>query len=567
MQRMRTPSKEPCDTAGPIPNRGNNALTTSIANLAVKGLIENGIDTLYCLPGVQNDGFFDTLFDNTDRLTPIQTRHEQGAAYMATGAALSTGKPQAFCVVPGPGFLNAAAALSTAYAVNAPVLALVGQIPTGAQGQGHGLLHEIPDQFAILQQLTKSSHRISGSDTAAGDIRAAFTALKSGRPRPVGLEIAVNQWTQACRHDTSGLCVTAMPAPQPDSDAITSAADLIIKAKAPMIVVGGGAQDDAEAVQHLAARIGAPVVAFRTGHGVVPSDDPLSISMPVAHDLWADVDLVIGLGTRLQSQVMAWGQDDAMTIVHIDIDESQIGRSARVDVGIHAALGVALPLLMAEIDSIADPNRDWLDRVALTKSRRAAEYEQRLAPQLGWLNAIRAALPPEGIFVDELTQTGYVSRFAFPSFGPRRFISTGYQGTLGYGFPTALGVAHARRDVPVVAISGDGGALFAITELATAVHHNIPLTTVIFNDHAFGNVRRLQMDNYDNRLIASDLSSPDFASLARSFGAQGLMASNPDDLRGALDIAMAHDGPSVIEVPVGELPSPWDFVLMPRVRG
>ena len=125
----------------------------------------------------------------------------------------------------------------------------------------------------------------------------------------------------------------------------------------------------------------------------------------------------------------------------------------------------------------------------------------------------------------------------------------------------------ARRDVPVVAISGDGGALFAITELATAVHHNIPLTTVIFNDHAFGNVRRLQMDNYDNRLIASDLSSPDFASLARSFGAQGLMASNPEDLRNALEVAIAHDGPSVIEVPVGELPSPWDFVLMPKVRG
>ena len=542
-------------------------MTASIANLAVRALIENGIDTLYCLPGVQNDGFFDALFDNTDHLTPIQARHEQGAAYMAMGAALATGTPQAFCVVPGPGFLNATAALSTAYAVNAPVLALVGQIPTGAQGKGHGLLHEIPDQFAILRQLTKSGHRVSGPEDAADEICASFTALKSGRPRPVGLEIAVNLWTQTCDHVPADLGVKAQPAPQTDSDAITDAARLVAGAKAPMIVVGGGAQGDAEAVQQLAMRIGAPAVAFRTGHGVVPSDNPLSISMPVAHDLWADVDLVIGLGTRLQSQVMAWGQDDAMKIIHIDIDETQIGRSARVDVGIHAALGDALPLLLVEIEPLVDRNPDWLDRVAMAKSGRATEYERRLAPQLGWLNAIRAALPPEGIFVDELTQTGYVSRFAFPTFGPRRFISTGYQGTLGYGVPTALGVAHARRDVPVVAISGDGGALFAISELATAVHHNIPLTTVIFNDHAFGNVRRLQMDNYGNRLIASDLSSPDFASLARSFGAQGLMASNPEDLRTALDIAIAHDGPSVIEVPVGELPSPWDFVLMPKVRG
>ena len=542
-------------------------MKTSIAKLAVQALIANGIENLYCLPGVQNDGFFDTLFDSTDRLTPIQTRHEQGAAYMAMGAALATGTPQAFCVVPGPGFLNATAALSTAYAVNAPILALTGQIPTGAQGKGHGLLHEIPDQFAILRQLTKASCRVSGPGDAADEIRAAFTALKSGRPRPVGLEIAVNLWTQSSDNAPAGLAVRGAPMPQPDSDAIARAARLIAGARAPMIVVGGGAQDDAEAVLNLASRIGAPVVAFRTGHGVVPSDDPLSISMPVAHDLWTDVDLVIGLGTRLQSQVMAWGQDDAMKIVHIDIDETQIGRSARVDVGIHAALGDALPLLLDDVETLADPNSDWLDRVAAAKARRAAEYEQRLAPQLGWLNAIRAALPQEGIFVDELTQTGYVSRFAFPSYGPRRFISTGYQGTLGYGFPTALGVAHARRDVPVVAISGDGGALFAITELATAVHHNIPLTTVIFNDHAFGNVRRLQMDNYDNRLIASDLSSPDFASLARSFGAQGLMASNPEDLRNALEVAIAHDGPSVIEVPVGELPSPWDFVLMPKVRG
>ncbi|MEL0196808.1 MAG: thiamine pyrophosphate-dependent enzyme, partial [Rhodobiaceae bacterium] len=480
--------------------------------------------------------------------------------------ALATGRPQAFCVVPGPGFLNTTAALSTAWAVNAPVLALAGQIPLGAQGKGHGLLHEIPDQFGILERLTKSSHRITGPEDAAATLQAAFRDLKSGRPRPVGLEIAVNLWGQHAAGDVDGLRVDPGAMPSLDTDAIDRAASLIAAARSPMIVVGGGAQDDAEAVRRLARRIGAPVVAFRTGHGIMPDDEPLSIGMPVAHSLWADVDLVIGLGTRLQSQIMSWGQDDAMKVIHIDIDEAQIGRSAAVDVGIHARLCDALPPLLTAVDTEADPNTGWLDRVADVKARRATEYARHLGPQLAWLGAIRNTLPPEGIFVDELTQTGYVSRFAFPSYAPRTFISTGYQGTLGYGVATALGVAHARRDVPVVAISGDGGALFTITELATAVHHRIPLTLVIFNDHAFGNVRRLQIDNYDSRLIASDLSSPNFAALATSFGAQGLTASTPDDLRGALDIAMAHDGPSVIEVPVGELPSPWDFVLMPKVR-
>ena len=538
----------------------------TIADLVAETLIANGIDQLYCLPGVQNDGFFDALFDRTDRITPVQTRHEQGAAYMATGAALATGRQQAFCVVPGPGFLNTTAALSTAYAVNAPVLALAGQIPLGAQGKGHGLLHEIPDQFGILEKLTKSSHRITGPQDAGATLRAVFHDLKSGRPRPVGLEVAVNLWGQKIADIGDNFHVDPKPASAPDTDAIDRAARLIAAARAPLIVVGGGAQDDAEAVRQLAQRIGAPVVAFRTGHGIMPDDDRLSIGMPVAHSLWSDVDLVIGLGTRLQSQVMAWGQDDALKVIHIDIDETQIGRSARVDVGIHARLCDALPPLMAAVDSGHDAGKNWQERVADAKARRAGEYAQRLGPQLAWLGAIRDALPPEGIFVDELTQTGYVSRFAFPSYVPRTFISTGYQGTLGYGLATALGVAHARRDVPVVSISGDGGALFTIPELATAVHHRIPLNVVIFNDHAFGNVRRLQIDNYNSRLIASDLSSPNFAALATSFGAQGLTASTPDDLRNALELAMAHDGPSVIEVPVGELPSPWDFVLMPKVR-
>ena len=539
----------------------------NVADLVAETLIANGIDYLYCLPGVQNDGFFDALFDRTDRITPIQTRHEQGAAYMATGAALATGRPQAFCVVPGPGFLNTTAALATAYGVNAPVLALAGQIPLGAQGKGHGLLHEISDQFGILERLTKSSHRVTGQETAMDTLQAAFWDLKSGRPRPVGLEIAVNLWTQEVSGAGSGVTVAPEASPPVDTDAIDQAADLITAARSPIIVVGGGAQDDSAAVRRLAGRIGAPVVAFRNGHGVMPDDEALSIGMPVAHSLWNDVDLVIGLGTRLQSQIMSWGQDDAMKVIHIDIDDTQIGRSASVDVGIQARLCDALPPLLAALEAGAAPNDSWLDRVADVKARRASEYAQRLGPQLAWLGAIRDALPPEGIFVDELTQTGYVSRFAFPSYAPRTFISTGYQGTLGYGLATALGVAHARRDVPVVSISGDGGALFTITELATAVHHRIPLTVVIFNDHAFGNVRRLQIDNYDSRLIASDLSSPNFAALASSFGAQGLSASTPDDLRSGLEIAMAHDGPSVIEVPIGELPSPWDFVLMPKVRG
>jgi acetolactate synthase-1/2/3 large subunit len=192
----------------------------------------------------------------------------------------------------------------------------------------------------------------------------------------------------------------------------------------------------------------------------------------------------------------------------------------------------------------------------------------KLAPQLAYLGAIRAELPEDGIFVDEVTQLGFASRLAFPVYRPRTFISPGYQDNLGYGFATALGVQDARRDVPVVSITGDGGFLFTATEMATAMRHRIPLVTVLFNDGAFGNVRRIQEERYGNRRIASDLANPDFVAFARSFGANGERARDPAELRAALRRGFAdRDTPTLIEVPVGPMPSPWEFILMPRVRG
>ena len=542
-------------------------MTMTVASLAVEALIANGIDQLYCLPGVQNDPFFDALYDRTDALKPVQTRHEQGAAYMALGAALATGRPQAYCVVPGPGFLNSAAALSTMWATNAPVLALVGQIPSGALGKGHGLLHEIPDQLGVMRSLTARAERISDGAGAHAVLRRAFAALAAGRPRPVGVEVPTDVWRSEAPEIPGGFAPPPAPRPEVDEEAAARAADLLAAAERPLVVVGGGARECSREVTRLAEMLSAPVAAFRNGRGVVSSDNPLSVGMPVAHELWRTADVVLGLGTRLQGQQMAWGLDDGLKVIRIDIDPEEIGRFRDPAVGIVADLRDALPVLLDALEGRESGRPEWREETARTKARFAALYADKLAPQMAWLSAIRAELPRDGIFVDELTQVGYVSRFAFPTHAPRTFISTGYQGTLGYGFATALGAAHARRDVPVVAISGDGGALFAIGEMATAVHHGIPLTLVVFNDHAFGNVRLLQKDGYGGRLIASGLTSPDFARLAESFGARGLRATTPDELRARLRTALAADGPTLIEVPVGELPSPWEFVLMPKVRG
>ena len=538
----------------------------NVAELAVESLIANGIDTLYCVPGVQNDPFFNVLYDHTDRLKPVQARHEQGAAYMALGAALATGRPQAFCLVPGPGFLNGCAALCTAQALNVPLFALIGQIPSRAIGKGFGLLHEISGQCEIMAQLTKSATSVTQGTDAPAAFSNAWTTMLSGCPGPVGVEVPADIWGQ-----DSGIDAvqpgSASPAPSLNDDDIAAAAALIAGAERPLIVVGGGAQDHSDAVRQLAAQTGAGVMAFRTGHGVVDSAAPEALSMPQGYKLWPECDLVIGLGTRLTVQKMEWGVDETLKILHIDIDPAVPDRGPAPTLKLVGDLGDAVPRISAALGN-AGPNRtDWRTRIAAVKAAVSAEIDATLAPQLGWLQAIRSALPEDGLFVDELTQIGYVSRFAFPVSAPRRFLSTGYQGTLGWGIASAIGAAHARPDVPVVSVSGDGGAMFAIAELATAVHHNIPVNIIVMNDNAFGNVRGIQRDNFDARFIASDLTSPDFVALAKACGVSAERADSPDALQAALAKAVAHPGPNLIEVPVGEFPSPWDYIRMPKIRG
>jgi acetolactate synthase-1/2/3 large subunit len=235
-------------------------------------------------------------------------------------------------------------------------------------------------------------------------------------------------------------------------------------------------------------------------------------------------------------------------------------------------VGVAAPLVRGLVDALSGQHSSQL------RPSRRAEMEERharmrarldkLTPQIAFLEAMRAELPEDGIFVDEVTQVGFAARLLLPVYQPRTFLSPGYQDNLGWGFATALGAQHARPDVPVLAISGDGGFLFTSNELATAMRHRIPLTVVVFNDGAFGNVRRIQEESYGNRLIACDLANPDFVRYAQSFGAEAERARDPKELRAALKRAFKRrDTPTLIEVPVGPMPSPWEFLHMPRIRG
>jgi acetolactate synthase-1/2/3 large subunit len=535
------------------------------AEATVATLIANGIDTVFCLPGVQNDYLFDALHKAQNAIRPVHTRHEQATAYMALGAALATGRPAAYAVVPGPGFLNTTAALSTAYACNAPVLALVGQIAAASIGRGYGQLHEIPDQLAIMRGLTKWADRIRGAAEAPGKVAEAFRQMRSGRPRPVALECAIDVWSK--RADVRLPTGPALPEPTPvDTDGVARAAALLGAARAPLIVVGSGAQDASAEVTELSAQLQAPVLANRMGRGVLSSRSPFSVNVHAGHTLWGQADVVLAIGTRLQLPLQAWGTDSEMKIIRIDADPEELDRIAAPAVGI---VGDAAPVLRALLDALPARNRARASRVDDVLAVRATSDAvlSALQPQFAYLAAMRAALPEETVIVDELTQLGYGARLAFPVYAPRTFLSPGYQGTLGWGLGAALGAKVARPDVPVVAFSGDGGFMFNVQELASAVQHRIPVIVVLGNDGAYGNVRRIQKQSYGGRLIASELRNPDFVRLAESFGALGLRARSPEELGAALRTALAADVPTVIDVPMGELPDPWDLLRLGRNRG
>jgi acetolactate synthase-1/2/3 large subunit len=530
----------------------------------VRSILGHGVSTIYALPGVQSDHLFNAMFDAGDAMRVVHTRHEQGAAYMALGAALATGRPAVYSVVPGPGFLNSTAALATAYSTGARVLALIGQIPSRAIDKGHGLLHEIPNQIGILRILTKWADRVTKPQDASRLIGTAFQALNSGRPRPVGIEVPPD--VLAAKAEVT-LAAPLAPQPDPplDDDAVARAADLLAKAECPVIFVGGGANESAHEVRALAEKLSAPVVAYRRGKGVLDDRHPLSHNFVGGHRLWPKADVVLAVGTRLQLPISAWGTDDKLTIIKVDIDPDEMERLRKPQIGLVGHSAAVLKRLTALLSHVpARPERVAASRAL--KEKVAADVAV-LGPQLGYLRAIRDVLPDNGVVIDELTQVGYAGRNAYEARAPRTYISSGYQGTLGWGVATALGAKHALGDIPVVAISGDGGFMFNVQELATAVRHRIPVVVIIFNDGAYGNVRNMQRDLHGNRLIGSDLANPDFVRLAESFCIGGYRVSGPEALRRALEQALGKNEPALIEVPCGDMPSPWQFIDLPKVRG
>ncbi len=529
----------------------------------VEALVGEGVDTVFALPGVQLDWAFDALWERRDKIRVFHTRHEQATSYMADGFARTSGRVGVCMVVPGPGLLNASAGLATAYACSSPVLCITGQVDSRTIDHGFGMLHEVPRQDNVLGSLTRWSGRALTGNEIPQLVRDAFSQLRSGRPRPVALELPPDVLMQTA--DVSPVERAAEERQEADSSLLDLAAGSLRRAERPVIYSGGGtlAAGAWQELRDLAELLQAPVVMSVDGRGAVSERDDLGHTGLSGEALVREADVVLAVGTRFWIPARVWGLAPGAQIIRIDADAEEIERLGLAQLGIAADARCALAGLRDRLDGSTSrsPSRERLRAVKEAAADRLRDFE----PQLSYTTAMRAALPDDAIVVSDLTQMTFFGTIGFPVYEPRTYIGPGYQGTLGSAFATSLGAQVAHPDRVVVAIAGDGGFLYTLGELATQKRHALPVISIVFNDNAYGNVKRTQQLDFGGHLLGSDLANPDFVALARSFGIDGERVETPSGLQSALQSAIAARRPALIEVPVGEMPNV--FPLAGRAGG
>ncbi len=527
-------------------------------------LVEEGVTHIFGIPGVQLDHATNGLAAYRDQLTFINARHEHTTTYAADGYSRSTGKIGVALVVPGPGVLNAGAGLVTALACSSKVLLLAGQIPSSGIGQGLGLLHEIPNQSGLLETLCRSSVLTSDPGQIASALHGAMVQLQNG-PGPVAVEIPPDVLSGL----TDGAAIGAEPPGTSSSGGesdLAIAAERLSEAERPVIFVGGGARaaNAWDELPALAEALGAVLVSSTNGKGAFDDRHPNAV-MPLGHhELMWRTDCVLFVGSRTVSPRAGSLKvhPDAIQI-SLNIDETAFGPPREFTHTITGDARTGVAALTASI--VAQTGGDmpcWLEDIDAVRDRAQARVTS-LEPQMPFVSALRDAMPDDTCLVNELTQVGYVARYAYPVHHPRSYIDPGYQGTLGYGYPTAIGAAVGNPHRPVVSVTGDGGFGYGMAEMATVMKYDIPLVCVLFRDDAFGNVQRMHKQQFDGDHHGTTLMNPDMATLAKAYDMAGYRADGPDELRSLLAKAIDDRKPALIDVPIGVTPDPWANVMRP----
>jgi acetolactate synthase-1/2/3 large subunit len=532
----------------------------SCGEAIVESLVSHGVDVVFGIPGTHNLPVYDHLASHG--LRHVTPRHEQGAGYAADGYARVTGKPGVCVVTTGPGVTNIATAAANAYHDSIPLLIISPGMPAEVEGHDTGYLHEVKAQSQAMQNLVHWSRRVRTADEAAEALCNAFRHFATERPRPVHVEIPLDLLADG---RTTAAIPVHRPAERrpPSPDELRAAIDLLQTARRPALILGGGSVGASPEATELAACMDAMVVTTSNGKGTVSEEHPLSLGCTLrfaaVREELSRSDVVVAIGTEV-AELDLWGPQFDLhgSVVRIDIDPAQVdknlpsstfvaGDAARVLGGILAALysrGADPPYVGRSRDS----ERSGRKRVAAVRRKIRDECRSVTAPYERLHEILAGTLGPDSIIAGDSSRvTYYGTAYLFTVDQPRRFLHPSGFSTLGYGIPAAIGAKLANPDRDVIALVGDGAAMFSLAEIATASELRLGLPIIIVNNGGYAQIRA-GMRARGSPLVGVDLESPDFAALGRAFGGEGVTLRSVEDLEGVLPAACRRNSPTIIEL-------------------
>jgi thiamine pyrophosphate-dependent acetolactate synthase large subunit-like protein len=523
----------------------------------VEALAAEGVEVVFGIPGTHSLELYRALADSG--LRHVTTRSEQGAGYAADGYARSSGRPGVCFVTSGPAVNNIAAPVGTAHADSVPMLVVAPGPPRGREGADVGELHEMRDQRGSMAGVAERAVRVSSPAEAAAVVRETFAHWRSHRQRPVFLEVPLDVLTESWDG-------TMPPAPEPtgppalEAAVLASAGSRLAAAQRPAVLAGRGSLAAADELAELAGLLDAPVVTTVNGKGAVPEGHPLSVGASVrlapAQELLTDADVVLVVGTGLSdAELWGWQPDLTGTVIRVDLEAGQLAKNLTPTTGLHGSARDVLAGLLAEVRPAPRPveRADGAGAAARARKACAAASAAEAGPWAELNEALAAALPAGTVVAGDSSQvTYYGTAHHWPAELPNRLLYPTIYATLGYGLPAAVGAAIADPGTPVIALVGDGAAMFSVAELATAVQERLPIPVVVVNDHGYTEIRQ-GMVRAGIPPLAVDLHTPDFAALGRAMGGEGVQVRSLPDLVRAVRTALDADRPTVIEVDAGAL--------------
>jgi acetolactate synthase-1/2/3 large subunit len=527
----------------------------------VEVLRAEGVRHVFGLPGVHNLAIYDALLRQHD-IAHILSRHEQGSGFMADGYARASGRPGVVVVTTGPGATNVLTPLVESFASSQPILVLMSDIPAALIGKGLGALHEVPNQIDCFKPVSRWAETISEGRDIPAAVEHAFHLFRTGRPGPIALSLPTDLLVGKSEGRRESFHAGR---PACDAKLIEAAATRLRAAKRPVIVAGGGviAAGASGELAALAHRLGAPVITSVMGRGAIPETDPLWVGvLPNYRSTQAaleSADVILAVGCRFAHRstkglLLKLDFKPEQALIHIDIDPAVIGLMHETAVGIVGDARDGLRGLVATLGkagAAAEWDTEWI------RAQREIRWPRYTEPTERLIQILRRGLEPGAVVVNDQTGLNYWMEWHFPVLEPRTFLYPIGSATLGYGVPAAIGAKVAQPDRQVLAVLGDGGFMFSVNELATAVKYDLGIVFLVLNDQRYGAIKYLQ-EGIFGKYGEVDLANPDFPALARAFGAEGSRVDGIDELPKALERALGHRGPTLLELPIAVEP-PWEL--------